>query len=461
MKKMTFALFFGNRFVFSPAFIGEARKELCKAVGDAGYDYLIAGENMTRYGAVETLDEAAAYAKWLASHKGEYDGVILSMPNFSDENGAAEALREAGVPILIQAYPDEAGKLDMARRRDSFCGKFSIQDVFNQYKIPFTIYPPHCVHPLTKEFEKNLRDFAAVCRVVNGMKRFTIGAFGARTTRFKTVRYDEITLQKYGVTVETIDLSEVFARIDALKDDDKEVLKKFADIKAYAKCSAVAESDVKTLAKIAVIIDKYIAEYKMNAVAFRCWSEINDKYNVVVCPIMSMLNERGIPASCEVDVCTAVSMYAMQLASEKPAICLDWNNNYGSEPDKCILFHCGPVPKSLMKNIEMVPAKINGDRTGCYVGDIAAFPMTFSGCKTEDGKLSFCMGDGEMTNDPVDKTFFGAKGVAHIPNLPQKLIGMGRNSFRHHVAIGCGHMSAILKEAFTYYLHYDIIDIEK
>jgi L-fucose isomerase-like protein len=188
---------------------------------------------------------------------------------------------------------------------------------------------------------------------------------------------------------------------------------------------------------------------------------LQEKYKVTLCPVMSMLNERGIPASCEVDVCTAVSMYALQLAADKPAICLDWNNNYGDEPDKCILFHCGPVPKSLMKpGAHYMPNLLSNACTGCYVGDIAAFPMTFSGCKTEDGKLTFCFGDGEMTDDPVDKAFFGAKGVAHIPNLPKKLLGMGRGGFRHHVAIGYGHVSAVLKEAFRYYLGYEIADID-
>jgi len=296
--------------------------------------------------------------------------------------------------------------------------------------------------------------------VVNGMKRFTIGAFGARTTKFKTVRYDEVTLQKYGITVETIDLSEVFARVDALNDGDKEVKQKADELKAYADCSAVAGDGIIKLAKFAVIIDKYIAEYNMQAIAFRCWSDLVDKYKNSVSPLMSMLNERGIPASCEVDVCTAINMYSLYLASGKPAICLDWNNNYGGDPDKCILFHCGPVPKSLMKaGGAIVANKLSGGNIGCYVGDIAAFPMTFSGCRTEDGKLGFCIGEGEMTGDPIEKDFFGAKGVAHIEGLPKKLIGMGRNSFRHHVAVGYGRIKEILTEAFTYYLGYDIIDI--
>lgn len=462
-KSLTFALCFGNRFVFSPVYIKDARKEVAEAVERAGHKYLIPDESMTPFGAVETMDQARVYAKWLKSHEGEYDGVIFSMPNFSDENGAAVALREAGVPILIQAYPDDLDKLSTSQRRDSFCGKFSVQDVLNQYQIPYTIYAPHCVHPLSEEFQQNLRDFAAVCRVVNGMRHFTVGAFGARTTRFKTIRYDEMALEKYGITVETIDLAEMFDKIRALKDDDQAVTQKRKVLTDYVNCSAIKPESVVKLAKLSVVIDWYIETYNMQAFAFRCWPELGDQLGISVCPLMSYYNNIGIPASCEVDICTAISMYAIQLASEEPTMCLDWNNNYGDEKDKCIIFHCGPVPKALMKPGEacVVPNQLNNLSEGCYVGDIDSFAMTYSGCKTENGVLSFYVDEGEMTDDPIDSTFFGAKGVAHIPNLPNKLLVMGRNSFRHHLAVGRGRVAAAIREAFTYYLHYDIVDLDQ
>mgnify|MGYP002508631211 CR=1 FL=1 len=101
MKKQTFALYFGNRGFMPAELIEGARDDMVKAVTDAGYDYMIMDKDATRYGAVETRDEGILYAKWLKSHEGEYDGVILCMPIFVDENGAIAALQDAGVPILI------------------------------------------------------------------------------------------------------------------------------------------------------------------------------------------------------------------------------------------------------------------------------------------------------------------------------------------------------------------------
>ena len=228
MSKQTFALYFGNRGFMPAELIAGARRDMVRAVTDAGYGYLMMDENATRYGAVETRDEGRIYARWLKAHEGEYDGVILCMPIFIDENGAAAALQDAGVPILMQAYPDELGKMDFKNRRDAFCGKFSVTDVFEQYRIPYTVMKPHVVDPLSPAFAENLRDFAAICRVVKGMRRFTIGCIGARTTAFKTVRFDEVTMQRYGINVESFDLSELFELVRGKADTDPAVAAKQA-----------------------------------------------------------------------------------------------------------------------------------------------------------------------------------------------------------------------------------------
>lgn len=345
-KKMTFALCFCNRGFMPGELIYGARDDMVKAVTDAGYDYIMMDKELTRYGGVETRDEGLLYAKWLKEHEGQYDGVIFSMPIFADENGAITALQDAGVPILMQAYPDEIGKMDFAHRRDAYCGKFSVTDVFCQYNVPFTVLKPHVVHPLSAKFQENLRDFAAICRVVNGMKRFNLGCIGARTTAFKTVRFDEVAMQKNGINVESFDLSEVFEKVRAKADDDAVVLAKLEHLKNYTDFSKVPASNALTLAKVSVVLDEYIEEYHLDALALRCWNEMETYLRICPCVLLSELNDRGIVASCEIDMCSAISMRAMSLASEGPAAVLDWNNNYGDDEDKIILFHCGPVAQT-------------------------------------------------------------------------------------------------------------------
>ncbi|MBE6902995.1 MAG: hypothetical protein E7480_00095 [Ruminococcaceae bacterium] len=464
-KKTTFALFFGNRGFMPGELILGARKDMIKAVTDAGYDYIAMDEDATRYGAVETRDEGLLYHDWLKSHEGEYDGVILCMPIFVDENGAVTALQDAGVPILMQAYPDEIGKMDFKHRRDAYCGKFSVTDVFYQYKIPFTVLKPHVVHPLTDAFRQNLDDFAAICRVVGGMKRFNLGCIGARTTAFKTVRFDEVTLQRYGINVESFDLSELVFKVQQKADDDAAVLARIKHLENYTDFSRVPMSNKLTLAKISVVIDEYIEEYHLDAITLRCWNEMETILRVCPCVLISELNDRGIVCSCEIDLCSAISMRAMALASGEPTTCLDWNNNYGEDENKVILFHCGPVAQGLMKGKgtvtehKMFAKGDPGSGWGTNEGRIRAFDMTYSNCLTEDGKLTIYASEGKFTDDEIEAAFFGCGGVAEIDDLQNKLIKLARGGFKHHTTVGVGHMQEVLEEAFGTYLKYNVVKI--
>ena len=466
MKKITFALCFGNRGFMPGELILGARNDMVKAVEDAGYNYTMMDEGATRYGAVETRDEGKLYAKWLKENEGKYDGVIFCMPIFVDENGAAEALRDAGVPILMQAYPDELGKLDFKHRRDAYCGKFSVTDVFMQYQIPFTVLKPHVVHPLSPVFRSNLEDFAAICRVVNGMKRFTIGAIGARTTAFKTVRYDEITLQKYGITVESFDLSELVFKVNNMPDDAPGISDRLKRLREYTDCACVPDENMYTLAKISTVLDWYIEVYHLDAITLRCWKKMETILRVCPCVLLSELNDRGIVASCEIDLCSAITMRAMNLASCHPATVLDWNNNYGDDENKVILFHCGPVAQSLMAERGMVTEhkmfekSDPGSGWGCNEGRMGSFPMTYSNCLTIDGKLIVYASEGKMTDDPIEESFFGCGGVAEIPSLQDKLIRLARGGFKHHTSVGVGHMKYVLEESFVTYLGYDVVNID-
>ena len=463
---MKFALYFGNRGFMPAELIAGAREDMVKAVKDAGHEYLIMDAKATRYGAVETREEGRIYHDWLKSHEGEYDGVILCMPIFIDENGAITALQDAGVPILMQAYPDEIGKMDFMHRRDAYCGKFSVTDVFYQYRIPFTVMKPHVVHPLSKEFRKNLDDFAAICRVVKGMKRFNLGCIGARTTAFKTVRFDEVTLQRYGINVESFDLSELIFKVQNKKDDEKAVLEKKTTLENYTDFSGVPEDKKIMLAKISVVIDEYIKEYNLDAVTLRCWNEMETILRVCPCVLISELNDRGIVCSCEIDLMSAITMRAMSLASGKPTACLDWNNNYGDQPDKVILFHCGPVAQSLMTQKGKVTAHKMfekgdpGSGYGTNEGRIAAFDMTISNCFTENGELKVYVSQAKFTKDEIEPEFFGCGGVAEIPNLQDKLIKLAKGGFKHHTTVGVGHMKYVLEQAFETYLGYKIVNID-
>jgi len=461
--KTTFALFFGNRGFFPASLIAEARETLPRVLKEMGHESISLDASLTRHGAIETPTEGAIYAKFLKENQGKFGGVILCLPNFGDETGAVAALKDAGVPIFIQAYPDDNDKMGPESRRDSFCGKLSIMDVFYQYGVPFTIRKPHTVSLTSPRFKENIEYFDSLCRVVNGMKQMTVGAVGARTTPFKTVRADELALQRHGITVETVDLSSVISRVRSAAAGTSEYKEKWEKLDAATQWKGVPESARDTLTKFGVVMDEIVNEYQMDAVGIRCWTEMQQELGISPCVVMGLLNDRFIPSACEVDIANAVAMYGLSLASGKAPALLDWNNNFGDDDDKCILFHCGPVPPSLMKGKGQISDHLiiknsvgEGKGYGCNVGAIAPMDFTFSSMLTESGKLKFYLGQGEFTDDPIPARFFGCAGVAKIEGLQDLLYYMGRTGHRHHVSIAPGKVMEPLAEAFTGYLGYEV-----
>ncbi|HQK77910.1 MAG TPA: hypothetical protein PKZ25_17075, partial [Candidatus Hydrogenedentes bacterium] len=293
-KKTTFALFFGNRGFFPSKLMKEAREEFPRLLDSLGFGCLMMEEKATRYGAVSTAAEGQVFANFLRQNRGKYQGIILSLPNFGDETAAVAALGEADVPLLIQAYPDDLDKMAPAVRRDSFCGKFSIMDLFFQYGLKFTVLKPHTVHPASNRFKENLDYFAALCRVVDGIRGMTVGAIGARTTAFKTVRIDEVALQRHGITMETIDLSHVFNRMKDVKQNAayKETKKR---LEKAASWEGVPDGVLDRIVRLGVVVDALVEEYALDAFALRCWIELQEQLGISPCVLMGDFNQRGIP----------------------------------------------------------------------------------------------------------------------------------------------------------------------
>jgi len=462
----TFAIFLGNRGFFPPELMAQARSELTDVLQKLGHNSIMLGADCTPHGAVSSAEDAQKYANFLKENEGKYQGIILTLPNFGDESAAINALRDVNVPIYIHAWPDTLDKMAPKFRRDSFCGKFSVMDVFYQYGKKFTTLKPHVVAPQSEGFKEHIEYFDRLCRVVGGLKNMVVGAVGARTTAFKTVRIDELALQKNGITMEVIDLSEVFSRMKSIESGSSAYKDKAARLKGYTNWTGVPEEAFDKLVCLGVVLDEIFEQWSLDAMGFRCWIELQQQLNISCCVLLSEMNDRNVPVACEVDIGNAVAMYALQRASGEPAACLDWNNNYGDDPEKCILFHCGSTAQALMVGkgcivdhamLQHDPQVGPGCSYGCNEGRIRSFPFAFASMKTDNGDLDFYLGEGEFTQDAIPDEFFGCGGVAWIKNLQDVLLYVGRNGHRHHVSVTPGrNLVEPVKEALEYYLGYQV-----
>lgn len=463
MIKSKFALLYGNRSLFPASMIKDAQEELPRVLGEMGYEVISMDVGATNHGAVETPAEGREYAKFLHENKGNFDGVILSLPNFGDETGGVEALKDAGVPIFIQAYPDELSKMGSSERRDSFCGKLSMMDVFRQYGVKFSVGKPHVVSPSSRAFRENIQHFDAVCSVVKAVRGMNVGAIGARTTPFKTVRIDELALQSHGISVETVDLSDVFNRMKSVEVSNKAYKNEAEILKKTAGWDGVPDSAFDNLVRLAVVLREIAAELNLHTMSIRCWSEMQEQMGISPCVVNGILSEAGFPVACEVDTGSAVMMQILSVASKAAATVLDWNNNYEDEEEKCILFHCGNAPASLMAargriadHAIIAKAVGPGKGFGCNQGRMAAGDFTYGNITTDNGRIKMYLGKGTFTDDGIPENYFGVAGVADIPKLQDVLQHIGYEGHRHHVALTPGDVRGPIAEALIRYLDFDV-----
>lgn len=460
---------FGNRDFFPDKLVGEARAEVGRLLAESGVASVMLSPEETKLGGVETHADARKCAELFRRHRDRITGVLVCLPNFGDEKGVADTLKlaELRVPVLVQAYPDELDKLDVVRRRDAFCGKISVCNNLRQAGIPFTLTRRHTVHPSDESFHSDLRDFLAVCRVVAGLRRARLGAVGARPSAFNTVRYSEKILERYGISVTTADLSEILGQAAKLGENDTRVRGKIDEIRAYANATAVPPPKLVQMARLGVVLDDYVAANALDATAIQCWTSLQQNHGCNVCTSMSMMSEALLPSACEVDVTGVLTMYAMQLASGSPAALVDWNNNYGADADRCVLFHCGNWAKSFLPDIKISTAPILGttlgveNTYGALEGRTPASPLTFGRVTTDDtsGVIRAYVGEGELTNDELRT--FGNRAVAHVPKLQKLMRHVCLNGFEHHVVMSASRTAAVLAEAFERYLGWEVYHHER
>lgn len=476
MDKPVLGVIVGNRGFFPDHLCETGRQTILNVLAREGIEAVILNEDDTPFGSVESLSDAQKCAGLFKQHRDKIDGVLVTLPNFGDERAVANTLRWANldVPVLIHAFADDAQKMTIADRRDSFCGKMSVCNNLHQYGIKYSLTTLHTVDPESDSFRADLRRFVSVCRVVRGLKNARIGAIGARPAAFNTVRYSEKLLERAGISVETLDLSEVFGQIGRMKDDEAPVKAKLQEINAYIPTKGIPADSLSKMAKFGVVVDRWMSDNNLVASAIQCWTSMEEYLGIVPCTLMSMMSNNLMPSACETDIAGVVGMYALALASQKPSALVDWNNNYGDDPDKGVIFHCSNLPKGVfvsqgdedlispddipvMDFQEIIAGTVGKENTfGTVVGRVRPEPFTYCRVSTDDlnGKILAYVGEGELTNDPL-KTF-GGYGVVKVPNLQGLLHYICENGFEHHTAINLSQTAAAVNEALGKYLGWNV-----
>lgn len=315
-----------------------------------------------------------------------------------------------------------------------------------------------------EEFGTDLGRFSRLCRTVRGLRGARLGAIGARTGAFQTMRYSEKLLQSSSITVVTAGLSEMIGAAAAIAHGEPALLEKIARIKAYGTIPAhITEAQILRQAKWTLAVNRWIEDNGCGASAIQCWRSLQDNFGCATCVTMSMMGEDQMPSACEVDIMGALSMYGLALASGAPPAILNLNNNYGSEPDICVCSHCGNFPKSFIGgtpetgDLDVLGEVIGRSKClGAVKGKVRAGPMTCFRLSSDDRTetLKCDLGQGGFTDHPF--AMDGGIAVTRVADLRRLLRFVTQNGFEHHVAMVRGSHADVVAEAVTRYLGWPI-----
>jgi len=431
-----------SRGFFSKRLAREMRAQTLAKLREAGHAVVVPEPGQTAEGCVETRAEAQFCGNLFREQR--VDGVVVCAVNFGDEQAVALALRtmELKVPVFIIAAQEEAALRPGQERRDSFCGLLSIAEALRQTGQPYSVGRQPVCGPGDPVFAADLAWFAAVCRVVRGVRRARYGQVGARPDAFWTCRYDEKALQKIGPTTVTLDLSEVIGGAEKFKDNAPEVQAVLTSLPDYADTAALPAATLLRMAKLEAFLRRWAKEQELDALAIQCWTSIQQNYGVCACTAMSRLGDLGLPAACEADIPGAFSMHALQLASGHASALADWNNLHNDDQNLVNLWHCGVFPKSLGQT---------RPRLETHPILLAEMPVTLARVTHDaDGNWKVLVAQGRIENNAAATG--GSYGWCRIENLPGLYRDVLLRHFPHHVALTRGTCGTALQEAFERYL---------
>ena len=450
-----------NRGFFSDKLAAKMRSETLNVLRAAGATVVVPSAKDTKVGCVETLEEAVKVGRMFRSQGVE--GIVVSAVNFGDEQGVALTVKESGltVPILIVGCQEEETLTPTTERRDSFCGLLSIGEAIRQLGLPYSVPEAPICSPTDPGFAATAERFIAVVRVVNGIRNARYGQIGARPDAFWTCRFSEKALQELGVTVVTLDLSEVFSAVRAMPAGAA-VRRVVAEMTKTIDCAAVDDEILNKIAKFEIVLKKFVREAQLDALAVQCWTSIQANLGICACTTMSRFDDRGIPCACEADIMGTLSMHALQLASGGPSCLADWNNLHNDDGELVNCWHCGVFPLSWAKGkpkmgCQEIIAGTTGRENAMGVVEFVMKDGPVTLCRaTQDNEAYPQVVLAEGAVEPNKAKTFGAYGWVRIPDLGRLYKNVLLRHFPHHVAMNRSRVGNVLWEAFGNYLGFEV-----
>ena len=292
------------------------------------------------------------------------------------------------VPMVICSTPEPTIGNQHDWENNSVCGALmnnnalKFMDVYNKVIVGF---------PNTEAFNDQIMMMLNLAYTVREMRNDRLAAFGDRAPGFHASSIDNELkdLRVIGTYVETISLMAVTGVYDNMRCE------------GLAKTVTFTEEDIENtiqrLRKDRIVLSpddqmyrsaRYYHAFKaiieangLTSAAFRCWPDIQGS-GVNICAAIGLLMADGIitGGGCERDIGVAISQSVLRHITGKPAVCLDFVDQFGRYSKNLIqMGHCGagipgymePAPTDIINKINENGGEVPADiAEGIHQGKI-------------------------------------------------------------------------------------------
>jgi len=455
MEKVRIGFVPAHRAVFDESWAVEMRARTLKVLSRIeGLELVVPDENLTKNGLVRDEEDAKKVTSLFREK--DVSGIIIGTMTFGDEISAVRVVESfPECPVAIFGTKEGPFTEEGGRRSDSFCGTLSVASGLYRRKIPFSFMGIR--FPEEPVFIKLVEDFVRTCSIVRGFRGARIGMVGPRPEPFETCAFNEVAMiNQFKQAVIPISLAEIFHSANAISDTDSEVKRIVREMKAQADTSHVSEDSLRKIAKLECALKQFASRKKLDAMGVQCWTAMQEIYGVCSCVAMGRLTEKGIMASCEVDIYGALTMLLQYLASLRttPPHFIDWTIQHQEEENVFLAWHCGNAPMSLAcagcpvsLREHSIMAKSLGKEISQGTAEFQLKPGVVTICRLVeyDCKFKLLITKGEIKES--SQQLRGSWSWVKVPNLAALYKTLVDEGFIHHASMIHGDYTEAIADA--------------
>lgn len=330
------------------------------------------------------------------------DLIIYQCSTFIGGDFVTELTNRFNCPIIVWAVREpsiDGGRLKLNSLTGAFSAGNSLRMQGRQHEFIFG-------NPDEAVVIDKFRSIGAAVKIVKKLNNLVIGVVGSQPAGFGFGAIDEAQLAStFGIKVAQIEAANLMSK--ATSYNTEEIATALEELKSRTKgWDSMSEENLEKYARLRTAYQGFIQESGAGAIASRCWPDFFTGFGAPVCAVLSMLNDNGIPSSCETDMGGAISMFIGSSLSSMAT--------YFGDPvaidEKCdsiVYWHCGAGASCLASKKEGSKLGVHPNRK---IGPTMEFglkngPVTVLRLgKDKDGFRMFLM-KGEALDEP--QKFFG------------------------------------------------------